>query len=93
MDRVEAARLLHLEMVERSGRPHAELASLVGEILAYEVRGDDGIRYQVELEGHWVEGPGGPIGVLAGIDDGTLHGAFRPVTDGFVKGPDEVVRD
>jgi hypothetical protein len=30
--------------------------------------------------------------VLAGIDDGTLRGAFRPVTDGFLMDPDGGVR-
>jgi hypothetical protein len=88
MDRVEAARLLRQEMTRYARRAHAELARLIDEIDAYEVEGADGVRYQVEVEAHWVEAPGGPIQVLAGIDDGSFRGAFRSVTDGFVKGLD-----
>jgi hypothetical protein len=79
------------ELSDRARHPHAELRELVDEVIAYEVEGAGGVRYRVELEAHWVERPGGPIQVLAGIDDGTLRGGFRPVTDGFVKDPDDTV--
>jgi hypothetical protein len=88
MDRAEAARLLRRELADRAQRSHAALAELVDDVLAYEVEGAGEVRYQVELEAHWVARPGGPIQVLAGIDDGTLRGAFRPVTDRFLKDPD-----
>ena len=91
MDRVEAARLLRREMIRFARRPPAELARLIDEIDAYEVEGADGVRYQVEVEAIWVEEPGGPIQVLAGIDDGSFRGAFLPVTDGFVTRPDDTV--
>ena len=87
MDRAEAARLLRGEMTRLAGRSHDDLVRLVGDVDAYEVQGADGVSYQVEVKADWVDQPGGPIMVLAGIDDGTLRGAFRPVTDGFIKDP------
>jgi hypothetical protein len=88
MDRAEAGRLLREEMIRLAARLHSELMRLVADVDAYEVRGRDGVDYQVEVQARWVEEPGGSLQVLAGIDDGSFRGAFRPVTDGFLKGPD-----
>ena len=92
MDRIEAARLLRREMTTYARRSHGELAGLVGEIDAYEVRGAGGVAYQIEVEARWDGRSGGTVMVMAGIDDGSFRGAFRPVTDGFLKEPDGSVR-
>ena len=91
MDRAEAARLLRTEMTRLAGHSHDELARLVGDVDAYEVLGADSVTYQVEVNADWVDQPGGPIMVMAGIDDGTFRGAFRPVTDSFIKDPETSV--
>jgi hypothetical protein len=92
MDRVEAARLLRQEMVRYARRPHAELTRLIDEIDAYELEGAAGVRYQVEVNAYWSDEPGGWLHVLGGIDDGTIRGAFSPVTDGFLKASDGTLR-
>lgn len=89
MDRAEAKRLLRLETAAHERRTYGDLVRLVGDVEAYEIVGADGIGYQLELEAHWVGPAGGPIQVLIGIDDGSLRGSLRPMTDGFVKGPEE----
>lgn len=88
MDRAEAARLLEVEMAHLEARTYRDLVRLVGDVDAYELRGAGEVRYQIEVEAHWVEAPGGPLQVLASIDDGSFRGAFSPVSDGFVKSPD-----
>ena len=74
------------------GAGGVEQARLVGSLDAYEVEGSDGVAYQVEVEALWDDRGAGTILVLAEIDDGTLRGAFRPVTDSFLMGPDGTVR-
>ncbi|MEX1295570.1 MAG: hypothetical protein AB1Z67_05290 [Candidatus Limnocylindrales bacterium] len=87
MDRAAATRILRAETTRLAARTYSELAGLVGDIEVYEFRGADGVRYQIEVEVHWVASPDGPVQVLASIDDGSFRSAFRPVTDSFVKSP------
>ena len=46
-----------------------------------------GVRYQLELDAVWDRDEGGPVRVMAAIDDAGWR-AFLPLTDDFIKAPD-----
>ena len=78
MNREEAKRLLqdHLQTYRR--RPYQDLMRLIGEIRVAEVRGPSGANYQIEVEIHWDQHPGGSIHVLAGSMMVVSSPRFRP---------------
>lgn len=87
MDKHEAAALLrdHLEGYRR--RTYGDLVGLLGRPQVAELRGASGTTYQVEVEVHWNDRPGGALRVLGSIDDGGWR-AFRPLNDDFILAPD-----
>lgn len=91
MDRQEAAQVLRRELTGYARRPRAELVSLVGDVDAYSVAGPSSARYQIEVDAHWDDEPGGTLRVLGSIDDGGLRSGFSPTTDGFLIDADGVV--
>ena len=58
------------------------------EPITYELTGQNGTKYQIEIQAFWDDKPGGNIRVTGNIDDGGLR-VFIPLTDGFIKGPGE----
>ena len=87
MDREEAARLLSDHLTQFRSLTYAELAAHIGIDEYMEVVGESKISYQIEIQFMWDGAEGGDIRVSAGIDDGSLRGAFRPVCEDFVITP------
>lgn len=93
MDTEEATRLLapHVERLRRV--PYSDLVRYVDEVEAFEVTGESGTMYNVEIQAFWDSGQkGGNLRVLASIDDGRFRWRFLPVvvplTKAFIIAPD-----
>ena len=73
----------------RAGQiPYVDLASLVGgEPATGEVLGEEGDRYQFEIEVVWDDKPSRDIRVIGAIDDGGIR-AYFPLTNAFIMAPD-----
>jgi hypothetical protein len=84
MDREEARRLLAEKLAEYRHLPYAKLVARIGNDEHLEVRGPSGTLYQIEIQFLWDEKKDGDVRVLAGIDDGSLRGAFRPLCQDFI---------
>ena len=88
MDRTEAAGLLREHMERLAEMSHGEAEARIGDPRVATVVGESGTVYQIEVEVFWDADPGGLLRVLASIDDGSLRGAFRPVSEDCLIGPD-----
>ena len=88
MDRVEAGRLLSEKLVEFRKLTYAELVANIGNDQYLGVHGRSNTEYQIEIQVMWDDEKQRDIRVFAGIDDGSLRGAFRPVCEDFVMTPD-----
>jgi len=86
MDDKEARALLrdHLEGYRR--RAYGDLVALLGKPQIADLRGASGVTYQVEIEVHWDDRPGGAVRVLGAIDDGGWR-AFNPLCEDFILAP------
>jgi hypothetical protein len=93
MDREEARNLLVAELTRFRKMSHAELVARIDNDEYLEVTGPSNTVYQIEIQFMWDHQQGGDIRVLAGIDDGSLRGAFRPVCEDFLVQPDGRVGD
>ena len=82
MDKAEAKKTLSKELARFSSRNHAELVPLVEsrQVETFEVRGENGATYQVEVQFFWDGQPGGTIRIIGSIDDGGIR-AFFPLTE------------
>jgi hypothetical protein len=87
MDNGEAAAVLRGHLDGYRQRAYSELIGLRGRPQTAELRGASGSSYQVEVEVHWDDKPGGAVRVLASIDDGGLR-SLRPITQDFILAPD-----
>jgi hypothetical protein len=90
MDHAEAKAVLSDHLAQWRQRKYAELVGLLGKPRVAELRGPSGTTYQVVVEAHWDDRPGGPVRVLASIDDGGWR-ALKPLTDDFIVAPDRPV--
>ena len=87
MDENEARGILTKKLAAYRARTYAELAALVGDVETCEAVGSSGAAYQIEINVHWDNRPGGDIRVIGGIDDGGWR-AFCPLCDAFIMTPD-----
>ena len=87
MDNAEAAALLKDHLDGYRLRSYADLVTLLGKPQVVELRGASGATYQLEVEVHWDDRPGGALRVLGSIDDGGWR-ALKPLCDDFVLAPD-----
>ena len=88
MDREEARNLLAKKLCEYRQLSYAELVSKMGNDEYFEIQGPTNTEYQIEVQFLWDDNESGNLRVLAGIDDGSLRGAFRPVCEDFIMSPD-----
>jgi len=88
MDRKEARTLLTKELAEYRRLSYAELVANMDNDQYLVVKGPSDREYQIEIQFMWDDKQDEDIRVLAGIDDGSLRGAFLPVCDGFIMSPD-----
>jgi hypothetical protein len=87
MNDQEARRALHEILNRYRLRTYAELAMLVGNQETFEVPGESGANYQIEIQAVWEDKTRKIIRVLGAIDDGGVR-AFMPVSDDFLITPD-----
>ena len=88
MNHTEAIAILnrHLESLEALG--YAALARQIGEDQAFEVRGDSGSDYQLEVSILWDRHPNGSIRIVGSIDDGEIQARVLPLTDSRLMKPE-----
>jgi len=67
--------------------PYAELIKMIGTPETKQVKGEDGISYQVEIEAIWDINRAEDVRVMVSIDDGGWR-ALVPLTQDFVMRPD-----
>jgi hypothetical protein len=87
MDNNEAKILLQKTLEQFRQYSFKELQAIIGNILTFQVDGESGVRYQIEVEAIWDGKPGQDIMVLGAIDDGGWR-AFSPLSDSFIMSPD-----
>ena len=88
MDKVEARKLLQQEIRWYRGKSYHELVNLVGEVNAFQIRGESGTAYTVEIEVRWDGARGGNVRVIGSIDDQTFRGSFAPLSEDYILNAD-----
>ncbi len=91
MDKTEARAILDKQLARFRGRAYGELVRLVElqHIETVEVIGNNGTRYQAEIQFIWDDQPGGVIRILGNIDDGGVR-AFFPLGRSELVSPEGV---
>src|SRR5207249_2317983 len=74
MDNSEARALLRIHLDAYRHRKYEELVMLLGKPEVIQLQGASGATYQVEVEVHWDDRPGGAVRVL---DPSTMAGGAR----------------
>ena len=87
MDNNEAKILLQKTLEQFRQYSFKELQGSIGNIFTFQVDGESGVQYQIEVEAVWDGKPGQDIIVLGAIDDGGWR-AFSPLSDSFIIRPD-----
>ena len=90
MDKSEAHKILGEQLARFSG--YTELVPLVesGRVENFEVRGESGAKYQVEIQFFWDDKRRRIVRVVGSIDDGGIR-AFVPLTETLLISPPESV--
>ncbi|MGH8529291.1 MAG: hypothetical protein ACRETN_05530 [Nevskiales bacterium] len=93
MDNAEARSILAEKLSIYRQVPYADLATMVkSRAVHLESRGKSGTLYQVDISVYWDDEPAGDVRVLGAIDDGGWR-PFFPLTDSFIKAPDNTFVD
>lgn len=86
MDKIEAKRILDIELLRLRSQPFEELKKLLSCPLIVERTGSSGASYQLEIQALWDE-PGeveSDLRVIGSIDDGGFLSAFMPLSADFL---------
>jgi len=86
MNSQEAKKIIADQLKPYREKPYSELIKMFKKPLTYEVRGQSGTLYQIEIQAFWDDSPNENIRIMGLIDDGGLR-AFFPISDGFIKSP------
>jgi hypothetical protein len=70
MNKIEAQRILHAQLLPWRERSYRELRGAVGQSRRFEATGESGRSYQGDVQVVWDDKPDGAIRVMASIDDG-----------------------
>ena len=87
MNKQEAQSLLSECLAGYRKYTFGELQTRLGEVDTYQITGESGAQYQVEVQVFWDDKLQRNIRVIGGIDDGGWR-AFLPLTDSFIMSPD-----
>jgi hypothetical protein len=87
MDHQIVYALIDAWLKELRQRPYRDLVLLMGNPQTREATGEDGKKYQLEVQVFWDSKKGGDVRVIVFGDDGGWR-AFRPLTSDFVMAPD-----
>ncbi len=91
--RREAVAFLTEHMARYRAKPREQLLQLLDEPDTFEITGDSGKEYQIEIGACWDKKPGGALLIHGGIDDGWLTAFINvpPFLQSFVVKPDGTV--
>jgi hypothetical protein len=87
MNKQEALELLADKLAEYRRLSYADLVAKLGDVDCFEVTGQAGAEYQIEIQFYWDGKADGDLRVMGGIDDGGWR-AFAPLCDDFIISPD-----
>jgi hypothetical protein len=89
LNKTEARDILTTELEKYRNWPYEQLRALVDvPKRSFEVTGTSGTRYYIDIYAHWDAKPDGDVRVFGCIDDGGWR-AYMPMSDSFIKAPDE----
>ena len=87
MDKSEAKQLIAKELNEYRAKSYEEFILLIDKAsVTYELKGANGVNYQIEIQAFWDNKKNGNVRVAGAIDDGGLR-ALAPFSDDFIKSP------
>jgi len=86
MDKKEAEELLREKLAEYRKLPYRDLVAKIDREDQFEVTGESGAEYQIEVQCFWDSKPSGNVRVMATIDDGGLR-SFLPLCQDFILTP------
>jgi len=87
MNKQEAKNILKMTLERCRARSYDDLLSALGNIDTFQVDGESGAHYQVEVEIFWDDKSEKNIRVFAAVDDGGWR-AFFPLANSFIVAPD-----
>ena len=87
MNKKEATSILVKQIEYCRELDYKELISLIENIETFQVIGETGTQYQIEIQAFWDDQPNGNIRVLGSIDDGGIR-SFVPLSADFIVAPD-----
>ncbi len=89
MDKTEALKILHSELIKLRIKSYDEMTAMIGKTMIYESIGPTGIQYQIDVQVFWDDPrqPEGNIRVLASIDDGGFISSIKPLSMDFIMSP------
>ena len=89
MDKTEALKILHSELIKLRIKSYDELIVMIGKTMIYESIGPTGVQYEIDVQVFWdnPRQPDGNIRVFASIDDGGFISFIRPLTMDFIMSP------
>ena len=89
MNKTEAREIITTELAKYRSWPYDQLVALVdAPKRSFDVVGASGTRYYIDIHAHWDAKPKGDVRVFGCIDDGGWR-AYVPMTDSFIKAPDD----
>ena len=83
MDKLEAKQILEHELSKYRTQSHEDLQRLLSEQDVFEVTGNIGTKYQIEIQAFWDDKVKGLLRVSGAIDDGGVS-AYAPLCDDFI---------
>ena len=91
--RREAIAFLTEHMDRYRAKPIEQLLRLLDEQDTFEIKGDSGKEYQIEIDARWYDEQGGALQICGGIDDGWLTAYINvsPFLQSFIVNPDGTV--
>lgn len=91
MNRDEANNILQEQINTLRNMPYTDLIKLLqnNDASPLEVSAKSGTKYSVDIQVFWDAEPNKNIRVIVAIDDGSGWSAFSPLTDDFIKAPND----
>ncbi len=89
MNKKEAKQIIQNELEQFRNKPYSELVQMINaEPIDYERIGPNDQKYGIEIQAFWDGKKDGDIRVIGAIDDGSRWRLFHPLTEDFIKTPD-----
>ncbi|MGD8402658.1 MAG: hypothetical protein PVJ21_03290 [Anaerolineales bacterium] len=90
MNKIEAQKILHEELLAFRDKSYEELQYLMGSPHVVERNGASGTSYVIEIEVFWDnhQKTGGNLRVIGSIDDGKILSSLTPISSDFIMNSD-----